>query len=65
METRERISEVMENPEQLQEIAATVQEKGKEIMSAADDFIRKNPYLAMGIALAAGCAIAALIRNRD
>ena len=65
METRERISEVMENPEQLQEIAATVQEKGKEIMSAADDFIQKNPYLAMGIALAAGCAIAALIRNRD
>jgi len=55
----------MEDPEQLQEIAATVQEKGKEIMSAADDFIRKNPYLAMGIALAAGCAIAALIRNRD
>ena len=65
METRERVSEMMENPEQIQEIAEAVQEQGKQLMEAADDFIRRNPYLAMGIALAAGCAIAALIRNRD
>ena len=56
---------MMENPEQIQEIAEAVQEQGKQFMSAADDFIRRNPYLALGIALAAGCAIAALISNRD
>jgi ElaB/YqjD/DUF883 family membrane-anchored ribosome-binding protein len=65
MDTRERISEITENPEQIQELAEAVQEQGKQIMSAADDFIRRNPYLAIGIALAAGCAIATLIRNRD
>jgi ElaB/YqjD/DUF883 family membrane-anchored ribosome-binding protein len=65
MDTRERISELTENPEQVQELAEAVQEQGKQILSAADDFIRRNPYLAMGIALAAGCAIAALIRSRD
>ena len=65
MNTKERISEVIENPEQLHELAATMQEKGKEWLSEADDFVRRNPYLAMGIALAAGCAIAALLRNRD
>lgn len=65
MDTRERISEIVENPEQVQELAEAVQEEGKKWLSAADDFIRRNPYLALGIALAAGCAIAALIRNRD
>ena len=65
MDTRERISEIVENPEQVEELAAVVQEEGKKWLSAADDFVRQNPYLAMGIALAAGCAIAALIRNRD
>ena len=65
METRERISELTENPEQVQELAEAVQAQGKEILQAADDFIRRNPYLALGIALAAGCAIATLIRNRD
>ena len=65
MDTRERISELTENPEQVQELAEAVQEQGKEILHAADDFIRRNPYLAMGIALAVGCAIASLIRSRD
>jgi ElaB/YqjD/DUF883 family membrane-anchored ribosome-binding protein len=65
MNTKERISEVIENPEQIQEIAETVQEEGKKWLGAADDFVRRNPYLAMGIALAVGCAVAALIRNRD
>ena len=65
MNTKERISEVIENPEQLHELAETVQEEGKRLMEAADEFIRRNPYLALGIALAAGCAIASLIRHRD
>ena len=65
MDTRERISELVENPEQVQELAAAVQEEGKKWLDAADEFIRRNPYLALGIALAAGCAIAALLRNRD
>jgi ElaB/YqjD/DUF883 family membrane-anchored ribosome-binding protein len=55
----------MENPEQVHELAEAVQEQGKQIISAVDDFVRRNPYLAMGIALAAGCAIASLIRSRD
>ena len=56
---------MMENPEQVQELAEAVQEQGKQIISAVDDFVRRNPYLAVGIALAAGCAIAAMMRNRD
>jgi ElaB/YqjD/DUF883 family membrane-anchored ribosome-binding protein len=65
MDTRERISELVENPEQVQELAEAVQEEGKKWLAAADDFVRRNPYLALGIALAAGCAIATLLRNRD
>ena len=65
MNTKERISEVIENPEQLHELAETVQEEGQKLLHTADEFIRRNPYLALGIALAAGCAIAACLRNRD
>lgn len=65
MNTKERISEVIENPEQLHELAETVQEEGKRLLNTADEFIRRNPYLALGIALAAGCAIAACLRQRD
>jgi ElaB/YqjD/DUF883 family membrane-anchored ribosome-binding protein len=65
MNTKERISDVIENPEQLHELAETVQQEGKRLMEVADEFIRKNPYLALGIALAAGCAVASLIRHRD
>jgi ElaB/YqjD/DUF883 family membrane-anchored ribosome-binding protein len=56
---------VIENPEQLHELAETVQEEGKRLMEAADEFIRRNPYLALGLALAAGCAVASLMRRRD
>ncbi len=65
MNTKERISEVIENPEQLHELAETVQEEGRRLLNTADEFIRRNPYLALGIALAAGCAIAACLRQRD
>ena len=65
MDTRERISELVENPEQVQELAEAVQEQGQQLLQTADEFIRRNPYLAMGIALAVGCAVASLIRSRD
>lgn len=65
MDNREQFSETMGNPEQMQELAEQVQEQGKQMLAVADDFIRRNPYLAIGIALAAGCAIAALMRDRD
>lgn len=65
MDTRERISELVENPEQVQELAEAVQEQGKELLQTVDEFVRRNPYLAMGIALAVGCAVASLIRSRD
>ena len=65
MDTRERISELAENPEHVQELAEAVQEQGKQLLQTADEFVRRNPYLAMGIALAVGCAVAALIRNRE
>lgn len=53
------------NPEQVQELVGAVQQQGKEALHAVDDFIRRNPYLAIGIALAAGCAIAAILRRED
>jgi ElaB/YqjD/DUF883 family membrane-anchored ribosome-binding protein len=65
MDTRERVSEFIENPEQVRELAEAVQETGKQWLEAADDFVRKNPYLAMGIALAAGCALVALLRDKE
>jgi ElaB/YqjD/DUF883 family membrane-anchored ribosome-binding protein len=65
MDTRERISEMVENPEQVKELAEAVQEQGKELLQTVDEFVRRNPYLAMGIALAVGCAVASLIRSRD
>ena len=63
MDTRERISEIVENPEQVQELAAAVQEQGRELLHTADEWIRRNPYLALGVALAVGCAIAACLRG--
>jgi hypothetical protein len=63
MDTRERIS-VMEEPEQVHELAEAVQEEGKSGWAPPTNSFG-NPYLALGIALAAGCAIAAVIRNRD
>lgn len=65
MDTRERISEVRENPEQIEQLAQAAGQMGQDWLQAADDFIRKNPYVAVGLALAAGVVIATLIRHRD
>jgi len=64
MNTKERISEVIEtrtNPRTRGDRSGG----REEVAGGRDDFVRRNPYLALGIALAAGCAIATLIRNRD
>jgi ElaB/YqjD/DUF883 family membrane-anchored ribosome-binding protein len=66
MNTEERgfTSQVLEN-EQIEQLEQAVEEKGKEMLSAASEWVRRNPYLAIGIALAAGVTIAALISKRD
>ena len=56
---------VIENSDQVEQLQQAVVEHGREWMAAADDWIRHNPYLAMGIALAVGCAIAAVLRDGD
>jgi ElaB/YqjD/DUF883 family membrane-anchored ribosome-binding protein len=65
MDTRERISEVRENPEPIEQLAQAAGQMGQDWLHAADEFIRKNPYVAVGLALAAGVVIASLIRDRD
>lgn len=66
MNTEERgFQTVLENSEQIEQLEKAVQEKGQEWLRAADEWVRENPYLAMGIALAAGVTIAALISSRD
>lgn len=66
MNTEERgFEKVLENPEQLEHIEKAVREHGQEWLATAEEWVRENPYLAMGIAFAAGLTIAALIAKRD
>ena len=67
MNTEERgfTSKIVENSDQVEELEQALQERGQEWLATADDWIKRNPYLAIGIALAAGVTIAALISKRD
>jgi ElaB/YqjD/DUF883 family membrane-anchored ribosome-binding protein len=62
---REEFGSVLETEEQVNQLEEVVAEKGREWLMTADDWVRRNPYLAMGIAVAAGCAIIALLRRED
>lgn len=56
---------VLESQEQIEQIEKVVREKGQEWLAVAEEWVHENPYLAMGIAFAAGLTIAALITKRD
>ena len=66
MNTREQeFSKVLENENQTEQLEQAITEQGREWLHVADEWVRRNPYLAIGIAVAAGCAIASLIRKGD
>jgi ElaB/YqjD/DUF883 family membrane-anchored ribosome-binding protein len=66
MKTREnQFTNVIENADPAEQLEQAIQEHGKEWLKEADQWIRRNPYLAMGIAVAVGCCIAACLCNRD
>jgi ElaB/YqjD/DUF883 family membrane-anchored ribosome-binding protein len=66
MNTEERgFQQVLENQEQIEQLEKVVRERGQEWLATAEEWVRENPYLAMGIAFAAGLTIAALITKRE
>ena len=48
----------------LEDIQKLLAEKGKEAATATDEFVRENPWTALGIAAAVGCLVGYLI-SRD
>jgi ElaB/YqjD/DUF883 family membrane-anchored ribosome-binding protein len=55
----------LENNDQVEQLQKAVQEHGREWLATAEEWVKENPYLALGIAFAAGCAVAALLNSRD
>ena len=60
-----QFTNVIENADQVKELEQAIQEHGKEWLHTADEWIRHNPYLALGVAVAVGCCIGACLRNRE
>ncbi len=50
---------------QAEELQQAVAEQGQQLLQADGRWIRRNPYLALGIAAAVGCAIIACMRRDD
>jgi ElaB/YqjD/DUF883 family membrane-anchored ribosome-binding protein len=48
----------------LEDIQKLLTEKGKEAATATDEFVRENPWAALGIAATVGCLVGYLI-SRD
>ncbi|HMJ91151.1 MAG TPA: hypothetical protein VK530_15115 [Candidatus Acidoferrum sp.] len=66
MNAEEReFSRTLENQEQVDQLEQTVSERGREWLQAAEQWVRRNPYLAIGIAAAVGCAVVSLMRKED
>lgn len=61
----QEFTSVLENQEQVDQLEQVVAEQGREWLQTADQWIRRNPYLAMGIAVAAGCALIAFMHRDD
>lgn len=61
-EARKRLNEALE---QGREVYDDVREGAMEGVKAADEFIRENPYAALGIGVGVGVLIGFLLRGRD
>lgn len=48
----------------LNDIQKLLSEKGKEAATATDEFVRENPWAALGVAAAVGCLIGFLINRK-
>lgn len=48
----------------LEDIQRVLSEKGKEAADATDQFVRENPWAALGIAAAVGCVLGLLISRK-
>jgi ElaB/YqjD/DUF883 family membrane-anchored ribosome-binding protein len=62
---RQKIEQsLVEGKKALADAEATLLKKSKECAEIADDYVRENPWGAVGIAAAAGLAIGLLIRGK-
>jgi ElaB/YqjD/DUF883 family membrane-anchored ribosome-binding protein len=61
-EARKRLNEALE---QGREVYSDVRERAMDGAKAADEFIRENPYAAVGIGVGVGVLIGFLLRGRD
>jgi ElaB/YqjD/DUF883 family membrane-anchored ribosome-binding protein len=48
----------------LEDIQRVLSEKGKQAADATDQFVRENPWAALGIAAAVGCALGLVLSPR-
>ncbi len=46
------------------EIQRVLSDKGREAADATDQFVRENPWAALGIAAAVGCAVGVLLSRK-
>lgn len=46
------------------DVQRLVTEKGKEAATATDEFVRENPWAALGVAAAVGCLVGFLISRK-
>ena len=61
-EARKRLNEALE---QGRDVYSDVRERAVDGAKAADEFIRENPYAALGIGVGVGVLIGFLLRGRD
>jgi ElaB/YqjD/DUF883 family membrane-anchored ribosome-binding protein len=64
-EARQKIEQsLIEGKKALADAESTLRKKSKECAEIADDYVRENPWGAVGIAAAVGLAIGLLIRGK-
>ena len=64
-EARQKIEQsLIEGKKALADAEAALLKKSKECAEIADDYVRENPWGAVGIAAAAGLAVGLLLRGR-
>ena len=64
-EARQKIEQsLIEGKKALADVETTLVKKSKECAEIADDYVRENPWGAVGIAAAVGLAVGLLIRGK-